>query len=238
MQITMDELKAIPSPTPTKTWNPIPHHEIATTVENQLAKFGIGIADSKIDADPTGNNVFVTHSLDFGTKYTEGIPQFGWRNSINKKLSLGFTSGTCIIVCSNLVFNGSWLEFKKHTSTLEEDTIIDMTLKGIKHVAKESQVNESWYEELKLYECDNYYADHMFMQMLRTGVVSSRQVLDLSNAFDEERKRYGDNLYTIYNSATQTFRELTLPTISQKSLLLNRMIKKEQETFEVEAIAA
>ena len=63
----------------------------------------------------------------------------------------------------------------------------------------------------------------------------------MSNGFDEERERYGENLYSIFNAATQTFRELTLPTISERSFLLNNLIRKDmgmEEIIEVEAIAA
>jgi len=237
MNISLEELRAIPAPARTATWNPIPHHEIYNQVETLLTKqIGIDILDTRIDTDKTGNNVFVTHKLDFAvTEKQTKFPQLGWRNSTNKKLSLGFTSGTQIMVCSNLVFTGSWLEFKKHTSTLDMEVVNLMAIQGINHALNECVKMNSYHDSMQEYKRDRHHADHLFMEMLRVGVVSSRQILDLSNAYDEEKARYGENLYTIFNCATQTFRELTLPTISERSYLLNELVQKDMEVIDVEA---
>ncbi len=237
MQIGIDELRAIPTPVATKTWNPIPHHEIFDRVEHHIKK-SVNILETRIDADKTGNNVFVTHKLDFSiSEKTDKYPQLGWRNSINKKLSLGFTSGMQIIVCSNLVFSGSWIEFKKHTSSLDMLTVDVMATQGIQHALQESVKSYSFHDQMMEQKRDKHHADHLFMEMLRTGVVSSRQILDLSNAYDEEKARYGENLYTIYNCATQTFRELTLPTISERSSLLNNLINSDIEASTIDVAA-
>ena len=239
MNISLQELKAIPAPAPTSTWNPIPHYEIYQQVEKTLKeKTGVEIIDTRIDTDKNGGSVFVTHSLDLNVSdvVSKNHPQLGWRNSINKKLSLGFTSGTQIIVCSNLVFTGSWIEFKKHTHNLDLDIVQIMVLDGIINVLKSYEHINTFHNEMLEHERDRHHADHLFMQMLRVGVVSSRQLLDLSNAYDEEKERYGENLHTIFNCATQTFRELTLPTISERSGLLNDLIRDDM-TIDIEAEA-
>lgn len=231
--ITVDQLHQIPTPAPTKTWNPIPHYEIYDQVEMNLNRIGIDIIDSRIDTDKTGANVFVSHTLDFAfdpsMKERGLFPQLGWRNSISKKLSIGFTAGKRITVCSNLVFSGSWVEFRKHTSKLTENSVDIMCLSGIEHLL------ESTYASIKLDDMmmqekrSQHHADHLFMEMLRTGVVTSRQLLDLSNGFDEEKSRYGETLYAIYNAATQQFRTLALPAIADRSKKLNDLMRIDLE---------
>jgi hypothetical protein len=237
MNISLEELKAIPAPVPTSTWNPIPHYEIYQQVEKTLKeKTDVEIINTRIDSDKNGNSIFVTHSLDLNLTdvETKNYPQLGWRNSINKKLSLGFTSGTHIIVCSNLVFTGSWIEFRKHTHNLDLNIVQIMVIEGVINVLKSYEHISSFHNEMLEHKRDRHHADHLFMEMLRKGIVSSRQVLDLSNAYDEEKARYGENLHTIFNCATQCFRELALPTISERSGLLNDLIKDDM-VIDVEA---
>ena len=242
--ITIDELNAIQAPAPTKTWNPVPHYEVMDVVQNSLATIGIDVIDTQIHSDKGGHNVFVTHKLDMELDKTQARarhPQIGWRNSTDKKFAIGFTSGTSIIVCENLVFSGSWLEFHKHNSKMDHDIIEVMTLKAINAVIVGAVKGASWHNSMLEQVRGQHHADHLFMEMLRTGVVSSKQIMDLSNGFDEERGRYGDTLYSIYNAATQTFRSLALPTISERSTLLNKLIRQDmamEPIIEVEAIAA
>lgn len=231
MKIELDELKAIETPAPTKTWNPIPHIEIYNEVERSLENLGIKTIDSIIDTNKTGTNCFVTHKLDLGDEENdkERYPELGWRNSIDKKLSLGFTTGSHVIVCSNLVFSGDWIEFHKHNSRLSEFTVREMANRGISEMIKNTYKLNSWHDSLKEITRTKEYIDHLFMTMLRQGAVSSKKILDLVNAYDEEVERYGENLYTAYNCATQTFRDMTLPTISERSGILNRIIEEDRQ---------
>ncbi len=235
MHITEQELRAIPAPAATATWNPIPHHEIFDQVKSACDEIGIGIVSSRFDSNKTGANVFVTHQLDLGTgsrRKPERYPELGWRNSIDKKLSLGFTSGLTVIVCSNLVFSGQWVDFRKHYHNLDTDTIKVMAVTGISEVIQQTMKLGKWHNNMKEHKRDRQHADHLFMEFLRNGIVSSRQILDLSNAYDEEKDRYGESLYTIFNCATQCFRELALPTVSERSAQLNKVIELDMDMYE------
>jgi len=226
MFISENELRAIPAPTPTKSWNPIPHSDILNQVQTCCKEIGIEIIESKFDTNKTGSNVFVTHKLDFGfeTDKLERYPELGWRNSVSKQLSLGFTAGLTIIVCSNLVFSGSWVDFRKHYHSLNELTVKEMALTGISEAMKKTTRLGNTHDKMKELPRDKFHKDYLFMEFLRNGVISSRQILDLSNAYDEEKTRYGENLYTIFNCATQCFRELALQTVSERSSKLNEII--------------
>jgi len=246
--ITVDELRAIDAPAPTKTWNPIPHYEIFEHVNGVLAELGISTIANRIDVDKSGNNAFITHKLDLGMDDTTRHPELGWRSSINKKFSYGITAGATIVVCSNLVFNGKWMQFQKHDQFLNGYMIREMTFKGVSHAIKETYKLSTWHDQMLEEKRSQHHADHLFMEMLRTGVISTKQILDLSNGYDEEKERYGETLYSIYNAATQTFRGLVLNTISEKSLLLNNLMKQdmgeivditpEQKTTEQETTVA
>ena len=200
-------------------------------MERCLQNLGITTISTIIDTNKTGTNAFVTHKLDLGfnERSDERYPELGWRNSIDKKLAVGFTTGSTVIVCSNLVFSGEWIEFHKHTSKLSEFTIREMANRGISEMIKNTYKLDSWQDSLKEVQRTKEYIDHLFMNMLREGAVSSKKILDLVNAYDEEVERYGENLYTAYNCATQTFRELTLPSISERSAILNRIIEEDRK---------
>lgn len=226
MIISEAELKAIPAPERTATWNPIPHGDVLDQVNKVFADLGVGVLNTRIDVNPLGSNAFVTHRLDAKANKERHL-QLGWRNSTDKTFSIGFTSGTHVIVCSNLVFSGQWMEFRRHTGSLEMETIYEMALEGTQATITKSHRMALWHDELKIIKRDRKEADHLFMEMVRFGVVAGQNVLDLSNAYDEEVKRYGESLYTVYNCATQTFRHLSLPTIAERSNLLNTVIHND-----------
>lgn len=225
MQITIDELNAIQAPERTKTWNPISHSEIMHQVNMTLKEIGIEQPrQPRIDVNKSGTNAFVTHSI---TTSEERSLQIGWRNSIDKTFALGFTSGSMVIVCSNLVFSGSWMEFEKHYNSLELDRVAEMASGAVIATQAKAEKMAVWHDQMKSLTRTGRDADHLFMQMVRLGIVPGQRVLNLANAYDEEKGRYGESLYSIYNAATQTFRSLSLPSISQRSGPLNQMIKSD-----------
>ena len=224
--ITKEELKSIPTPEPTKTWNPIPHIEVYDKINEVIKNMNVEVLNTRIDAHRSGKNVFVIHRLSVGGDDERSI-EFGWRNSINKNFALGFTSGTHITVCSNLVFTGEWMDFRKHTSGLNCDIINDMTTRGINYVVGEAQNMLVWFDELRNTQTTKPQIDSIFIRMLKSGLVPGIKILNLMNAYDEEIDRYGENLYSLYNCATQTFRDLSLPVITKKSSELNKLIEME-----------
>jgi hypothetical protein len=227
MQISVEELKKIEAPEPTKTWNPIPHGQIFERVNETLHNLGIATLENRIDVNKSGTSAFVLHRLDLGEDKSERFLELGWRNSIDKTLSLGFTSGTHIIVCSNLVFSGSWMEFRKHYADLQLEHVQEMASNGVDRMIKQSQQLAIWHDQMKSLPRSPRDADHLFMQMVRLGIVPGKRILDMVNAYDEEKERYGETLYAVYNSATQAFRSLRLPSIAERSEPLNRLIKSD-----------
>lgn len=226
MQITEQELRAIEAPERTKTWNPVSHGAVLDQVNSVLHDFGITTISLRADVNKTGTNSFVTHQLDTGSDDVRKL-ELGWRNSIDKKFSLGFTAGNTVIVCSNLVFSGQWMEFRKHDGELELDYVKEMAARGVDKMMGRAKSFAAWHDKMQLVERDEHHAHHLMIEMVRSGIVAGNSINDLLNAYDEERERYGDTMYTVYNSATQMFRSLGLNSISTRSDQLNKLVKKD-----------
>lgn len=229
MIITTEELRAIPTPERTRTWNPIPHYEVLDQVNRVFRDRGITVLDTRVDAINEGVQAFVTHTLDIDGNNDKSF-QVGWRNSINKSLSLGFTAGNTILVCSNMVFNGEWIDFRRHTSGLEIETVYQMALEGVQLGVEKSLEFGQWMDGLREIPIRHKDPEYLFVQMLRKGIVPRSKMLDLVNGYDEEVKRYGNVLYTVYNTATQTFRDATLPLITDRSPKLNTLMDEFKVT--------
>lgn len=228
--ITKSELMQIDAPDPTETWNPIPHGEVMNQVDKVFQDMGVSVLNTQISIDDPGYNCFVTHRLDVGMTQSRHL-EIGWRNSTNKRFSLGFTSGSRVMVCSNLVFSGSWYEYKRHVPSLEEQTVREMASKGLSRAITDAKAFASWHEHLKEIPCDQKEKDHIFMTMIKNKVIPGKKVMQLLNAYDEESMRYGSSLYTVYNCATQVFRGASLFSISERSSTLNDIM--QQKVFEM-----
>lgn len=228
MIITVEELKAIPAPGRTKTWNPIPHYEVLDKVNEVFTSQGITVLDTRVDVVNEGAQAFVAHTVDIDGNNDKSF-QVGWRNSLDKSLSLGFTAGTTIMVCSNLVFNGEWIDFRRHTGRLDMETVHEMALKGVQLGIEKSQTFGAWMDNLRGIPTRPKDPEYLFVQMLRRDIVTRNKALDLLNAYDEEVDRYGETLYTVYNAATQTFRDAAMYLITQRSPKLNGLMDEFQQ---------
>ena len=227
-RLSVDELRQIPAPEATKTWRPVSHETVHEQVNRVFQDLGLVVTKTTADVGRNGASAFVTYGVDIPGRSHSGV-ELGWRNSTDKSIALGFTAGVSVYVCSNMVFRGDWIRFRKHTSGLTEDEVYSLASYGVNMALESYQDLDDWHEKMSLIEMSRKAADSFFMRLLRKGAVSSSKMLQLVNAWDEECPRYGETLYTAYQCATQTFRDQTLPAISRKSQALHSVVAEWRE---------
>jgi hypothetical protein len=137
--VTREQLRDVPTPDPTATWHPVPHHQIAELVTREAQNYGYQIASEQYGMNPSGSKLFGV--LRF---HPEGRPDFtralGFRNSHDKSLAVGLTAGLSILVCDNLCFGGETVLYRKHTNRMEIQSLVGQTF----------QVLTMQYERLEL----------------------------------------------------------------------------------------
>lgn len=109
--ITFPELAALPAPTPTDTWNPIPHSTYVTAIRDSVAMMGGTITSQSLAIKPgnTGADKFFgliefTHPR--LVPRPSGTVGFGFRSSWDKTIAQSGTISFRTFVCDNMALAG------------------------------------------------------------------------------------------------------------------------------------
>jgi hypothetical protein len=114
--VTLDELRAVPTPAAEGRWHPVSHAAVLETVTTTLTGAGYAVKSQSLAIARDGKRFFGT--LDLTTPLTPDQAvalAVGVRNSTDKSFPLGFCAGSRVFVCDNLAFNAELLVKRKHT---------------------------------------------------------------------------------------------------------------------------
>ena len=131
-KVSRDELKMIPVPESTRTFKPIPHHEIVDALVEALGFRYIGVVRDEYAVSPDGMKMFGV--LDLETAFDGCRFALGIRNANDKSMRLGLTSGLRVFVCDNLSFQGEFTPvLAKHSTNF---SIIDSLAIGVDRIQR------------------------------------------------------------------------------------------------------
>jgi len=122
--VTYDELKKVETPEWTSTWHPVPHAEVADLIREKAEVSGFKPVRITYGLNPLATKMFGVMKLEATDKpdYTRAI---GFRNSHDKSMAVGLTSGINVFVCDNMAFSGETTVEHKHTSGLTLGDLVE-----------------------------------------------------------------------------------------------------------------
>src|SRR5262245_27347393 len=101
--VTREQLAVVPTPAPTRTWFPVGHLKVLTTVEETLRAGGFMPRRESLALSRHGARFFAT--IDLESELANGVSlAVGIRNSLDKSLPIGFCAGSRVFICDNLAF--------------------------------------------------------------------------------------------------------------------------------------
>ncbi len=118
-RIEKTDLVQIGTPSPTKSWRPIPHSVLVDTLGKVLSTRGLTIRKEQYAVQREGNILFGVLDLNWG-ETAEYYAAIGLRTSNDKSFCLQLAIGLRVLVCDNLAFHGDLIALKrKHTAKLD-----------------------------------------------------------------------------------------------------------------------
>jgi len=141
-----NELAAIPTPTPTASWHPLPHTEVIDAVTDVVKAHDWQIIDEQYGLARDGQRMFGVMRVN-RTSSPEWSRCIGIRNSHDQSLSVGLTAGISVCVCSNLAFGGSMVLKRRHTSRIE---LNDLVVEAVDELEMEFLNLETVTEDMKV----------------------------------------------------------------------------------------
>lgn len=222
--VMIEQVKAIPTPAPTKTWTPVGHHDLVTIVDDQIEKAGLEVVNSRYDLSVNGAMFFASMTLNIGGSKDSQF-MFGYRNSLDMSLALGFTAGISIMVCSNMVFSGDYLTYRRHTAGLSMIEVEQLAYKAVVELPSQKKVFDDKLLTYNEVELNPGQHKELAYDLLTEGVLKPTQFPDYHKAISEEQTK-GKNiitLNTVHNGITRLNRKHSLLHIATLTPKLTRI---------------
>ena len=199
-EVTFAELSAVPTPEPTATHLPVPHHQLVELARYALGFYKHEIVDKHHAVMPDGARYFGVMTL--RSPHGDYSDVVGLRNSHDKSFPIGIAFGSRVFVCDNTAFVGDHVIRRKHTAKAKRD------LPGLlgEIIAPLQDGRVAQHEKMLRYQNTNItdaIADHAVLEMYRAGVINLQRIDDVLNEWSEPTHDYGaKTAWRLFNAVT------------------------------------
>ena len=219
-KVTEAEVFAVPDVTFTATYRPFHHRDIISVIKQGIQGVGMDIVASDYVLANEGKKMFGTFDLSAGD--SEMCYSVGFRNSLDKSMSIGLAAGSRVFVCSNLCFEGSYVTLKRrHTGGLTLDELEFLAWKAMKKMIPLLQIFCRYHHSLKEYSLSDTEAKLLLMEILAQRILPASKLHAFTDLYNAE---YDSTLYGVHGTVTSLLKESNLMTVPAKSKILNQLM--------------
>jgi len=219
-------VRGIPQPKFTDTWHPFSHATILDAVGNATEKLGLKVARRSYSLDKTGANMFGIWEVG---KRDGKIACIGFRNSVNKKLTVGFCGMFTVIFCTNQISQGKFFQLRMHTAQLTVDQLTGLAEAAVSKVMVQlDQLNE-WHEGLRDFRLSSLTAERLVIKAMREDVLAPRRFTEFDKIFfggGDAKPVYDTTLYGFHGALTQIIREHSLHVINIENARITHFVEE------------
>ena len=162
MFTNLNEVLSVSVPPQTDSYVPVSNKHLIDSVKNQLSSNGLSVSGEQYEISKNGLQMF--GSMSISTNSSVMVKEFGFRNSYDKSLPVGFVSGSKVLVCSNLMFRGDIILMRKHTLNVYSDfeKLLSQAVSGIN--TQYNAIQEE-YEKMNRINVSDKEAAHLTGEM-------------------------------------------------------------------------
>ncbi len=225
---TMNELTTIPLPQKTRTYQPVPHEQLATMLLQMTSSIfpDFSYEKSHFGLAADGNKMFGVHT--FRSVDTSLGLSIGFRNSYDRSMSVGIAVGASVFVCDNMVISGDITVLRKHTSHV----IRDMESLALSAIYRSQQTYAEILEDAGAMQdipLEDDQAYRMLGLVYGRGIMTPRQIPIAHREW--ENPTYQDfsprTAWSLYNAITESLKTAPPPSIMEKHLGLHRLFTEQ-----------
>jgi hypothetical protein len=205
---TREEVANTSTPSPTNTWQPIPHIELIERVEEAL----------ELNKLEIGN---VAHALSHGGARYFGLMEIrspelaaddyayvlGIRNSHDKKFPAGLLCGSQCFLCDNLAFSAEVKITRKHTKFIQRD-LVPLVQTSIGRLMTTWRQQDERLERYKQHGLTDEQVHDLVIRSVDVGILPNRKVPDLLKEWREPHYEEfsGRNAWSLFNAYTEVLK--------------------------------
>lgn len=198
--IAYDLLRTLPTPEPTASHVPVPHHAVVDMVRYALGFFGHELLEEHHAVTQDGMNYFGVLSL--RSPHGDYTDMVGLRNSHKKQFPIGIAIGSRVFVCDKLAFTADHLIRRKHTANAKRD-LPGLVAAVIEPLGAQRQALALTYARYKSLALSDDLADQGIMAMYRQGIINLTRIADVLRTYEEPPHDWGGKTpWRLFNAAT------------------------------------
>ena len=207
-------------PASTKTYSPLSHLDLITSVKEQLDKRGLVVKDERYQENRKGQQMF-GHMTVAGYNGEQDMC-LGFRNSYDKSMQVGVVGGSRVIVCSNMMFAGDFKALQMHQGNVVQELNI-MLGKAADRLEEHYRKLQQDSDKLKQVEVNPRIIHEILGELFYSESVVTEAQLRIIRGELKEQANFGDgSLWDIYNHTTEALK--TTPS----GLIIGRHIDAHQ----------
>jgi hypothetical protein len=224
--LTREQLALVPTPLPTATHRPIPHHEVVAALVETLGFRHIAVHKDEYAVSDDGFRMFGVMELETtfsGCRFALGI-----RNSHNRTLALGITVGFRVMVCSNLAFHGDYTPLlRKHTKNFNLEQALSIGVDDVqRHFRPMVQAVEGW-RATQITDVDAKLA--IYEAFIEGQLEAPKHLARLAhqNYFEPSIEEFQPRTrFSLHNAFTSAFKELDPIPMQRSTASLARFFER------------
>ena len=221
------DLGSIKIPMATRSYQPIPHQELASYLKETACALlnDFRYLKSQYGLARDGQQMFGVHTFHNG-RSTLGL-SIGFRNSYDRTLAVGIVLGASVFVCDNLALSGDITLMRKHTRNM----LTDLESMSVTAILKARTTHHRVVEdadELRRQEITDVEAFSMIGLLFGKEILAPRQLPIMKREWlepvhDEFKPR---SAWSLYNAATEALKSCPPNSILERHLALHGLFKR------------
>ena len=205
MFTNLNEVLSVPVPDQTESYVPVSNRHLIESVKSQLSSSGLSVCNEQYELSKNGLQMF--GSMSIATADSVMVKEFGFRNSYDKSLPVGFVSGSKVLVCSNLMFRGDIILMRKHTLNVYED-FDKLLTQAVSGINTQFDSIQSEYQKMNRIQVSDTHAAHLTGEMYFKNKIKDTHVSII-------RKEWND---TYTNKTAWDFCQCTTEALKKHSV--------------------
>lgn len=202
----IDEIRDLPMPEPTATWQPVPHALVIDQVMRTVESTGLAVSERSFAIAKDGMRMFGILTLAGGTDYATTI---GIRNSHDKTFPVGLALGSRVFVCDNLAFSSEVTISTKHTRYVL-DRLPRLIGEGVARLVEKRVHQERRIEVYKQEEVRGLAHLHdLVLRSYRAKAIPARAIAEVLEQYEQPKhpEFREPTMWSYFNAVTEVLKE-------------------------------
>ena len=222
-----------PTPTPTNTWQPVPHGTLLDLVQQTFDQHGLQITQQAHALNRDGDRYFglmpLSPQIERDTAQEGYAFVVGFRNSHDQSFPASLVIGSAVFVCDNLAFSGEVVLARRHTRFIIRDLpeMVDRAVGQLGELRVNQDRRIEAYQETPVTAPQ---AHHLLVSMLDAKVLP---VTRLPSALDEFRRPSHEDFlgeggkptaWTLMNAVTESIKGRNLDRLPRRTQAMHGLL--------------